>query len=174
VGIEERRILGSDYDVSLIQPIERSACRHAMKSRDQRLAAPAGFGTEAIPRVVTAPTNGAAGIIPAALRQFCHEWPQAREQARRFLLTVGGIGLLYKQRASISSAEMSCQGEVGVACSMEAAGLAAVWGGTPDEGQLSTHLRPSAGLVRGSGTCLAASTESFLKGDILKPTPLRT
>ncbi|GAA0759850.1 L-serine dehydratase [Erythromicrobium ramosum] len=84
-------------------------------------------------RVVTAPTNGAAGIIPAVLRQYCHEGPQAREQARRFLLTAGGIGLLYKQRASISGAEMGCQGEVGVACSMAAAGLAAVWGGTPQQ-----------------------------------------
>ena len=84
-------------------------------------------------RVVTAPTNGAAGIIPAVLRQYCHKRPQAREQARRFLLTAGGIGLLYKQRASISGAEMGCQGEVGVACSMAAAGLAAVWGGTPQQ-----------------------------------------
>jgi len=84
-------------------------------------------------RVVTAPTNGAAGIIPAVLRQYCHEGPQARDHARRFLLTAGGIGLLYKQRASISGAEMGCQGEVGVACSMAAAGLAAVWGGTPQQ-----------------------------------------
>lgn len=84
-------------------------------------------------RVVTAPTNGAAGIIPAVLRQYCSEGAEAREQARRFLLTAGGIGLLYKQRASISGAEMGCQGEVGVACSMAAAGLAAVWGGTPQQ-----------------------------------------
>ncbi|MBC2650140.1 L-serine ammonia-lyase [Novosphingobium aerophilum] len=84
-------------------------------------------------RVVTAPTNGAAGILPAVLRQYCHEGPQAPELARRFLLTAGGIGLLYKQRASISGAEMGCQGEVGVACSMAAGGLAAVWGGTPQQ-----------------------------------------
>jgi L-serine dehydratase len=84
-------------------------------------------------RVVTAPTNGAAGIIPAVLRQYCADGPDAREKARRFLLTAGGIGLLYKQRASISGAEMGCQGEVGVACSMAAAGLAAVWGGTPQQ-----------------------------------------
>ena len=84
-------------------------------------------------RVVTAPTNGAAGIIPAVLRQYCSEGLQACDQARRFLLTAGGIGLLYKQRASISGAEMGCQGEVGVACSMAAAGLAAVWGGTPQQ-----------------------------------------
>ena len=81
--------------------------------------------------VVTAPTNGAAGIIPAVIRHYCAEMPQSRAVMRRFLLVAGGIGLLYKQRASISGAEMGCQGEVGVACSMAAAGLAAVWGGSP-------------------------------------------
>lgn len=84
-------------------------------------------------RVVTAPTNGAAGIIPALLRHYCIGPDRSPEVARRFLLTAGGVGLLYKQRASISGAEMGCQGEVGVACSMGAAGLAAVWGGTPDQ-----------------------------------------
>ena len=84
-------------------------------------------------RVVTAPTNGAAGIIPAVLRQYCAQGEYAQDHARRFLLTAGGIGLIYKQRASISGAEMGCQGEVGVACSMAAAGLAAVWGGTPQQ-----------------------------------------
>ncbi|MEM1379595.1 MAG: L-serine ammonia-lyase [Pseudomonadota bacterium] len=84
-------------------------------------------------KVVTAPTNGAAGIIPAVLRKYCGV-DEASDEARRiFLLTAGGVGLLYKQRASISGAEMGCQGEVGVACSMAAAGLAAVWGGSPDE-----------------------------------------
>lgn len=84
-------------------------------------------------RVVTAPTNGAAGIIPAVLRHYCAGEQDSPERARKFLLTAGGIGLLYKQRASISGAEMGCQGEVGVACSMAAAGLAAVWGGTPEQ-----------------------------------------
>ncbi len=79
-------------------------------------------------RVVTAPTNGAAGIIPALLRHYCLPAPEGSALARRFLLSAGGVGLLYKQRASISGAEMGCQGEVGVACSMAAAGLAAVWG----------------------------------------------
>ncbi|MBK8375883.1 MAG: L-serine ammonia-lyase [Sphingomonadales bacterium] len=82
-------------------------------------------------RVVTAPTNGAAGIIPAVLRHYCSCEETGTDKARRFLLTAGGIGLLYKQRASISGAEMGCQGEVGVACSMAAGGLAAIWGGTP-------------------------------------------
>ncbi|MEZ6012363.1 MAG: L-serine ammonia-lyase [Hyphomonas sp.] len=79
-------------------------------------------------QVVTAPTNGAAGIIPAVIRHYCADAEDRTERLRRFLLTAGGIGLLYKQRASISGAEMGCQGEVGVACSMAAAGLAAVWG----------------------------------------------
>lgn len=84
-------------------------------------------------QVVTAPTNGAAGIIPAVIRHYCAETEDASVRVRRFLLTAGGIGLLYKQRASISGAEMGCQGEVGVACSMAAGGLAAVWGGTPQQ-----------------------------------------
>ncbi|MBD3729297.1 MAG: L-serine ammonia-lyase [Sphingomonadales bacterium] len=84
-------------------------------------------------RVVTAPTNGAAGIIPAVLRFYCKDGDggPCRDSFRRFLLTAGAIGLLYKQRASISGAEMGCQGEVGVACSMAAGGLAALWGGSP-------------------------------------------
>lgn len=86
-------------------------------------------------RVVTAPTNGAAGIIPAVMRFYCRNaMEEACAESRRvFLLTAGAIGLLYKQRASISGAEMGCQGEVGVACSMAAAGLAALWGGTPQQ-----------------------------------------
>jgi L-serine dehydratase len=82
-------------------------------------------------RVVTAPTNGAAGVIPAVLRYyetFCAAPTPAG--ARTFLLTAAAIGFLYKKRASISAAEMGCQGEVGVACSMAAAGLAAALGAT--------------------------------------------
>lgn len=84
-------------------------------------------------RVVTAPTNGAAGIIPAVMRFYCKTAGErtCAECQRTFLLTAGAIGLLYKQRASISGAEMGCQGEVGVACSMAAGALAALWGGTP-------------------------------------------
>jgi L-serine dehydratase len=86
-------------------------------------------------RVVTAPTNGAAGIIPAVIRFYCKNAEEERceESRRTFLLTAGAIGLLYKQRASISGAEMGCQGEVGVACSMAAGGLAALWGASPDQ-----------------------------------------
>ncbi len=83
-------------------------------------------------RVVTAPTNGAAGIVPAVLHYYMRFVPGAGEAgAVDFLLTAGAIGLLYKENASISGAEVGCQGEVGVACSMAAAGLAAVLGGTP-------------------------------------------
>lgn len=82
-------------------------------------------------RVVTAPTNGAAGVIPAVLRYYRRFVPGAdREGERTFLYTAAAIGFLYKKRASISAAEMGCQGEVGVACSMAAAALAAVLGGT--------------------------------------------
>lgn len=82
-------------------------------------------------RVVTAPTNGAAGVLPAVLRFYetLVEGASA-EGARRFLYTAAAIGMLYKKRASISAAEMGCQGEVGVACSMAAGALAAVLGGS--------------------------------------------
>ncbi|WP_370678954.1 L-serine ammonia-lyase [Comamonas sp. GB3 AK4-5] len=83
-------------------------------------------------RVVTAPTNGAAGVIPAVLRYYQRFIPGADATGiRRFLLAAGAIGAIYKRNASLSGAEVGCQGEVGVACSMAAAGLATVLGGTP-------------------------------------------
>ncbi len=82
-------------------------------------------------RVVTAPTNGAAGIVPAVLHYYRRFTPGASDDGLiRFLLTAGAIGILYKENASISGAEVGCQGEVGVACSMAAAGLTAALGGT--------------------------------------------
>jgi L-serine dehydratase len=85
-------------------------------------------------RVVTAPTNGAAGIVPAVLHYYRRFVPNADDEgAVRFLLTAGAIGMLYKLNASISGAEVGCQGEVGVACSMAAAALAEVMGGTPEQ-----------------------------------------
>ena len=82
-------------------------------------------------RVVTAPTNGAAGIVPAVLHYFDRFCPSASEdKIIDFLLTAGAIGILYKENASISGAEVGCQGEVGVACSMAAGGLTAAQGGT--------------------------------------------
>ncbi len=79
-------------------------------------------------RVVTAPTNGAAGIIPAVIRHYCATPTADRGKIRTFLLTAAAIGAIYKMKASVSGAEMGCQGEVGVASSMAAAGLAAIWG----------------------------------------------
>jgi L-serine dehydratase len=85
-------------------------------------------------RVVTAPTNGAAGIIPAVLHYYDRFIPGSSERGVfDFLLTAGAVGILYKENASISGAEVGCQGEVGVACSMAAAGLAAALGGTPGQ-----------------------------------------
>jgi L-serine dehydratase len=82
-------------------------------------------------RVVTSPTNGAAGVIPAVLHYYTELVPESdRDGVVRFLLAAGAIGILYKINASISGAEMGCQGEVGVACSMAAAGLAAAFGAT--------------------------------------------
>jgi L-serine dehydratase len=81
-------------------------------------------------RVVTAPTNGAAGIIPAVLRYYQRCYRGDRAGTRIFLLTAAAIGALYKRNASISGAEVGCQGEVGVACSMAAAGLTAALGGS--------------------------------------------
>jgi L-serine dehydratase len=110
-------------------------------------------------RVVTSPTNGAAGIIPAVLKYYEQFVPTAdAEGIRRFLLTAGAIGILYKINASISGAEMGCQGEVGVACSMAAGGLAAALGGSNDhveeaaeigmEHNLGLTCDPIGGLVQ--------------------------
>jgi L-serine dehydratase len=91
-------------------------------------------------RVVTAPTNGAAGIIPAVLHYYLDfVAPRSLSRAEqddavvRFLLAAGGIGMLFKENASISGAEVGCQGEVGSACSMAAGGLAEILGGTPEQ-----------------------------------------
>ena len=85
-------------------------------------------------RVVTAPTNGAAGIVPAVLHYYTRFIPGANDAGViDFLLTAAAIGILYKENASISGAEVGCQGEVGVACSMAAGALCAVLGGTPEQ-----------------------------------------
>ncbi|MFI9327558.1 L-serine ammonia-lyase [Kitasatospora sp. NPDC052868] len=85
-------------------------------------------------RVVTAPTNGAAGIIPAVLHYYLNFIPGADDDGIvRFLLAAGAIGMLFKENASISGAEVGCQGEVGSACSMAAGGLAEVLGGSPEQ-----------------------------------------
>lgn len=110
-------------------------------------------------RIVTAPTNGAAGIVPAVLNyatKFCVSPYQ--DAIHRFLLTAGGIAILYKKNASISGADVGCQGEVGVACSMAAAALAEYLGGSPHqvenaaeigmEHNLGLTCDPIAGLVQ--------------------------
>ncbi|MBZ6231370.1 L-serine ammonia-lyase [Streptomyces olivaceus] len=85
-------------------------------------------------RVVTAPTNGAAGIIPAVLHYYVNFVPGGDEDGVvRFLLAAGAIGMLFKENASISGAEVGCQGEVGSACSMAAGALAEVLGGSPEQ-----------------------------------------
>ncbi|NUT38961.1 MAG: L-serine ammonia-lyase [Thermoactinospora sp.] len=85
-------------------------------------------------RIVTAPTNGAAGIIPAVLTYYNRFVPGADDDGViRFLLTAAAVGVLFKENASISGAEVGCQGEVGSACSMAAAGLTEVLGGTPEQ-----------------------------------------
>ena len=110
-------------------------------------------------RVVTAPTNGAAGVVPAVLHYYTRFCPGAGDdEVVRFLLTAGAIGALYKQNASISGAEVGCQGEVGSACSMAAGALCEVLGGTPPqvenaaeiamEHNLGLTCDPVAGLVQ--------------------------
>jgi L-serine dehydratase len=110
-------------------------------------------------RVVTAPTNGAAGIVPAVLHYYRRFVPGASDAGvRRFLLVAGAIGMLYKRNASLSGAEMGCQGEVGVACSMAAAGFVSALNGTNEqcenaaeigmEHNLGLTCDPVAGLVQ--------------------------
>jgi L-serine dehydratase len=110
-------------------------------------------------RVVTAPTNGAAGIVPAVLHFYRRFEPGANDDGvLRFLLVAAAMGMLYKRNASISGAEMGCQGEVGVACSMAAAGLVAALNGTAEqienaaeigmEHNLGLTCDPVAGLVQ--------------------------
>lgn len=123
-------------------------------------------------RIVTAPTNGAAGIIPAVLKYFetfCAS--SSPERSRDFLLTAAGIGMLYKMRASVSAAEMGCQGEVGVACSMAAGALAAVLGATNEqvanaaeigmEHNLGLTCDPIGGLVQ--VPCIERNTMGAIK-----------
>jgi L-serine dehydratase len=136
-------------------------------------------------RVVTAPTNGAAGVIPAVLMYYMTFHPGATLQgARRMLKTAGAIGLLYKRNASLSAAEMGCQGEVGVACSMAAGGLAACMGGAPAqianaaeigmEHNLGLTCDPVGGLVQipcierntmGAAKAINAARLAVLYGD---------
>ncbi len=134
-------------------------------------------------RVVTAPTNGAAGVIPAVLQYYQQVRPGATDDGVvDFLLTAAAIGMLYKANASISGAEVGCQGEVGVACSMAAGALAAVLGGTPAqvenaaeigmEHNLGLTCDPVGGLVQipciernAMGASKAINAAPELRGD---------
>jgi L-serine dehydratase len=92
-------------------------------------------------RVVTAPTNGAAGVLPAVLHYYVRFVPGASDDGVvRFLLTAAAIGVLYKENASISGAEVGCQGEVGSACSMAAGALCEVLGGTPEQAENAAEI----------------------------------
>jgi L-serine dehydratase len=143
-------------------------------------------------RVVTAPTNGAAGVIPAVLAYYRRFLSGADAAGvRTFLLTAGAIGMLYKRNASLSAAEMGCQGEVGVACSMAAAGLAAVMGGSNEqienaaeigmEHNLGLTCDPIGGLVQvpcierntmGAAKAINAARLAVLHGDGTHRVPL--
>ena len=123
-------------------------------------------------RVVTAPTNGAAGVLPAVLKYYeAFTANPTLEGSRTFLMTASAIGFLYKSRASISAAEMGCQGEVGVACSMAAAGLVAALGGTNEqienaaeigmEHNLGLTCDPVGGLVQ--VPCIERNTMGAVK-----------
>jgi len=92
-------------------------------------------------RVVTAPTNGAAGIVPAVAHYYERFIEEANDEGLfRYFLTAGAIGILYKENASISGAEVGCQGEVGVACSMAAGGLVAAQGGTNHQVEYAAEI----------------------------------
>ncbi len=143
-------------------------------------------------RVVTAPTNGAAGVIPAILAYYTRFVRGATpDGVRTFLLTAAAIGMLYKRNASLSAAEMGCQGEVGVACSMAAAGLAAVMGGSNAqienaaeigmEHNLGLTCDPVGGLVQvpcierntmGAAKAVNAARLAVLHGDGTHRVPL--
>ena len=123
-------------------------------------------------KIVTAPTNGAAGIVPAVLQYFkkFHREP-TDEDLRTYFLTASAVGSLYKNNASISGAEMGCQGEIGVACSMAAAGLTALEKGTPEqvenaaeigmEHNLGLTCDPIMGLVQ--VPCIERNTMGSIK-----------
>jgi L-serine dehydratase len=142
-------------------------------------------------RVVTAPTNGAAGVVPAVLAYYRRFLGGTAEGTRDFLLTAAAVGMLYKRNASLSAAEMGCQGEVGVACSMAAAGLAAVMGGTNEqvenaaeigmEHNLGLTCDPIGGLVQvpcierntmGAAKAINAARLAVLHGDGSHRVPL--
>ena len=156
-----RRAVGLWRKLQATSPLSGSFCGDPMAVIDwvNMFAFAVSEENAASGRVVTAPTNGACGVLPAVLAYYdkfvC---PISPETWGRFLLTSGVIGILYKTNASISGAEVGCQGEIGVACSMAAAGLTDLMGGSPDhvcsaaeiamEHNLGLTCDPVAGLVQ--------------------------
>ncbi len=111
---------------------------------------------------MTAPTNGAAGVIPAVGHYYLRFVPQASDEGLlRFFLTAAAIGILYKENASISGAEVGCQGEVGVACSMAAGGLAAALGGN------NLHVEYAAEIGMEHNLGMTCDPDRWLSSDSL-------
>jgi L-serine dehydratase len=134
---------------ALFQALSQTPPAHEAKDRDPLLvldwvnlfALAVNEENAAGGRVVTAPTNGAAGIVPAVLQYYERFVPGASDEGVvDFLLTAAAIGILYKENASLSGAEVGCQGEVGVACSMAAGALCAVMGGTPEQAENAAEI----------------------------------
>ena len=183
-GLNVRRRAQGIYDALNAEHGQNQTAPHVVNDWIATYAMAVNEQNAAGARVVTAPTNGAAGVIPATLRYYRDHVPNASaDGVEVFLLTAAAIGALIKSNASISGAEVGCQGEVGSAASMAAAGLCAVMGGTPmqienaAEIALEHHLGmtcdPIAGLVQapciernGLGAIKAVSAASLaLRGD---------
>jgi L-serine dehydratase len=132
-GLKVKRRAASLY-ARLREAEMRNAPRHSIGAMEYASVYAIAVNEEnaAGGRVVTAPTNGAAGVMPAVMRYYADHCPDSTQDGlRTFFFTSGAIGILYKMNASISGAEVGCQGEVGVACSMASAGLTAALGGSP-------------------------------------------
>jgi L-serine dehydratase len=123
-------------------------------------------------RAVTAPTNGAAGIVPAVLHYTDADKAGTDDATVRFLLTAGAIGSLYKERASTSGAEVGCQGEVGSAASMAAGGLAEILGGTPQQVENAAEIAMEHSLdevietMRATGMDMSAQNKETSTGGL--------
>ena len=192
-GLNVRRRARAIHDTLLAERGLSSTAPHVVNDWMAAYAMAVNEENAAGGQVVAAPTNGAAGVVPAVIRYWLDHVPGAAEpRVREFLLTAAAIGGLIKHNASISGAECGCQAEVGSASAMAAAGLAAVLGGTPEQVEnaaeiaLEHHLGmtcdPVAGLVQvpciernGLGAVKAVSAASLaLRGDGHHIVPLDT
>jgi L-serine dehydratase len=141
-GLKVKRRAASLY-AKLREAEMRNAPRHSIGTMEHASVYAIAVNEEnaAGGRVVTAPTNGAAGVMPAVMRYYAEHCPDSTQEGLRTLFFTGGaIGILYKMNASISGAEVGCQGEVGVACSMAAAGLTAALGGSPRQAENAAEI----------------------------------